>query len=305
MHYSISRLGSYNPSEVSISIDQFSLAAEAHKRMQLFVASEEKFDAVARNYLDFESDMLTRALDFALVGPGQGMEHMGDRRLLNRKLSNLLSATRSYVDFIRHSAKIVLSTQADAKEVVDLFSKHYDASLAYRTLEVLRNHAQHASFPIQKVRYSITRVPEERGTSLKYTITPLVEIDELQQNKGLKKSVVCELAKRGAKLNLKRFVREYIASMASVHGRFRELASPIFSQDASIIQELAQFFSSSNEIAELPAPLYAVSFDGTTCLERISLDDSLRKYGDFLAAGNVNFAHAANCFVSGEQEEGA
>jgi hypothetical protein len=304
MRFALCRFVLDDPREVSISLEQFTTAADAHERMQLIVASEEKFDAIARNYLDFESDMLNSALETALVGFGQGMEQMGVRRLLNRKLSNLLSATRSYVDFMRHSAKLVLPSEADAMSVIGLFSEHYDKSLSYRTLEVLRNHTQHAGFPIQSVQYSTTAMREVSGTPLKRTVAPILDTEELEQNKKLKRSVVIEITQHGKKVSLKRFVREYVASMASIHERFRELASPIFSTDASIIQELAQAFSSSTAMAK-PMPLYAASFEGTKCIQRIFLDDGLHKYGEFLAAGNAHFTHASISFVSGELEKDA
>lgn len=303
MRFALCRFVLDDPREVKISLQQFTEAADAHKRMQLVIASEEKFDAIARNYLDFESDMLSSALEMAFVGFGQGMEQMGIRRLLNRRLSNLLSATRSYIDFINHSAKSVLPTEADATSVIRLFSEYYDASLAYRTLDALRNHAQHAGFPIQSVQYSTTAMREIPGTPLKRTVAPILDTEELEQNKKLKQSVVQEITQCGKKVNLKRFVREYVASMASVHDRFRELASPIFSRDASVIQELTRDFSLLTGVAEVPMPLYAASFEGTECVQRILLGDGLHKYGEFLAAGNAHFAHTSISFVSGEPEK--
>ena len=303
MRFVLRRLILEDLREVTISQGQFTEAADAHKRMQLIVASEEKFDAIARNYLEFEGDMLNCALETALVGFGQGMEQMGVRRLLNRKLSNLLSATRSYADFMRHSAKLVLRTEADATNVIGLFSENYDQSLAYRILEELRNHAQHAGFPIQSVKYSTTPMRNLPGTPLKNTVAAMLDTEELEQNKRLKKSVVLEISHYGKRVSLKHFVREYVALMASVHERFRELASPIFSKDASFVQGLAQNFSSSTGMAEVPVPLYAASFDGTQCVEQILLNGGLHEYGEFLAAGNANFTHASISFVSGEPEK--
>lgn len=287
--------------EVSISREQFNLAAAAHKRMQLFVASEEKFDAIARNYLDFESDMLNSALEQAFVGLGQGMEQMGVRRLLNRKLSNLLSATRSYKDFIDHSAKNVLPSKAEAESVTALFSEYYDNLLSYRALEEVRNHAQHAGFPIKCIKYSTTVMRDIPGIPLKKIIAPILNLEELEQNKRLKSRVVSEITKSDEKVSLKRFVREYVASMAKIHERFRELASPIFSKDAAIIQELVQAFSTENAINE-PLALYAESLEGTKCIQQIHLGDGLYKYGEFLAAGNAHFTQASISFVSGELE---
>lgn len=305
MRFALCRLIFDDRREVPISSNQFNEAADANERMQLVIAAEEKFDAIARNYLDFESDMLNCALETALVGFGQGMEQMAVRRLLNRKLSNLLSASRSYIDFLRHTAKLVLPTDADATSVIGLFAEHYDRSLSYRTLELLRNHAQHAGFPIQSVQYSTTAMREVAGTPLKRTVAPIMDTRELERNKELKKSVVLELTRLGVKVNLKRFVREYVASMANVHDRFRELASPIFTNDAALIQKLALAFSTSTGMTEIPVPLYAASFEGTECLQQIFLGDGLHKYGEFLAAGNAHFTHTSISFVSGEPEKGA
>jgi hypothetical protein len=305
MRYALCRFALDDDNEVQISPDQFHLAELAHDRMQLVIASEEKFDAVARNHLDFESDMLNCALETSLAGFGAGMEQMGVRRLLNRKLSNLLSATRSYVDFIRHSAKTVLPTQNDADEVINLFAKHYDSSFSYRALEVLRNHAQHAGFPIQSIKYFTSVLRDQPGNPLKKTVAPMLNTEDLSQNSELKKVVVSELVQLGETINLKRLIREYVAAMADVHERFREKAALIFDRDANTLSSLASLYVEATKTREIPVGLYAAAFESEICVKRVVLSSGIEKYGAFLAKGNAHFTHAGICFVSGEPEKDA
>ena len=51
MRFALCRFVLDDPHEVSISQEQFKPATNAHDRMQFIVTLEEKFDAIARNYV--------------------------------------------------------------------------------------------------------------------------------------------------------------------------------------------------------------------------------------------------------------
>jgi hypothetical protein len=291
--------------EVSISQEQFRLAQHSFRRMELTVAAEEKFDAVARNYLDFEADMMASVLETSLAGFGNGMGPMAIRRLLNRRLSNLLSATRAYVDYMRHSAKLVLDQEIHSKAIVDRFSHHYDSSLAFRVFEALRNFTQHSGFPVHTVRYSTKVLHEKLGAPLKKTIAPLLEIEALKSDGQFKAPVLRELETRGSTANLKVLAREYVACLAEVHDIFREHSARTMAVDTQVLDQLANTYIDKNEDQGLRIGLYAAALNGQTWTGKVPLYAGLNEYGGFLANSNSLFIHAGICFVSSEPEEDA
>lgn len=109
LHYVITRKVAGNAHQFVISKNDFEEAERSYHILQLSVFAEERFDAIARNFFELESDMLATILETSYVGFGAGMEQMAIRRLLNRRMTNVLTATKSYIDHMHHAAKILFN----------------------------------------------------------------------------------------------------------------------------------------------------------------------------------------------------
>lgn len=178
---------------VEIKQNEFESAEISYHQLQLAVAAEERFDAIARNFIDFESDMLTSTLENFFVGFGAGMEQMAILRLLNRRMLNLLSATRAYYDHMKHAAKILFNRDERFEEIIDRFSYHHDNNLSYRVLEALRNYSQHRGLPIHSVSYPIKVIHEKQGSPMKHMILPELDVGRIRTDGKFKASVLREL----------------------------------------------------------------------------------------------------------------
>lgn len=291
--------------QVPITQSDFEAAEVSYHRLQLVVAAEERFDATARNFLDLESDMLASTLETTFVGFGAGMEQMAIRRLLNRRMSNLLSAARAYIDHMRRAAKELFGGDSRSEDIINHFSHHYDNHLGYRALEALRNYSQHYGFPIHSVRYSVKVLSEKPGTPIMHTVSPILDVAILKSDGQFKASVLKELQSKSQLIDLRPLTRRYISCLAEVHGLFRTHISPVSSAASKQLESLAQTFANQSPACDFLPGVYAVAIDGPSWVKQVPLFAGLWEYGEFLAKTNVHFAQAGFCFVSGESDADA
>ena len=155
MEFGLTRMVLDSSSFLTITQEEFEALSEAKTGHLSVLFIEEKFDLLAENYLEFEDAMLG-STNRHMVHKDQDYEWFQvERNLFNRRLVNLLSACRSYVDYAKHHVHVVLpGDQAASDKLEAAFSKHYDALLGYRVMEALRNFVQHRGFPIHAVSYS-------------------------------------------------------------------------------------------------------------------------------------------------------
>ena len=142
--------------------------------------------------------------------------------LLNRRISNLLSACRQYLDHSKHHISKILGSDK-IKEIESYASYEYDSVLGYRVMESIRNYAQHRGLPIHRCDYNSKWVKKDEASILLFSVTPYIDIEILQKDKKFKKSILSELLDIDDKHDIRPFVREYIASFGSIHKKIRTL----------------------------------------------------------------------------------
>ena len=290
---------------VAISRGDFESAKDAHRKLQRIVGIEEKFDALARNYIDFEADMLKTLVETSLGGFGQGMETMALKRLINRRLVNVLSAARGYIDHLRQAAKQILPTAEIADDVLALLSNSFDRSFSYRLLEALRNYTQHSGFAIHSVSFRTKVLHDKPGSPMKATISPLLDIDEVLADDRIKGKIRQELARvqvSRERVDLKAHTREYIACLAEAHKTIREHSTPVFETAAREVEELVSRYRAHAQ-SDRSVGLCAVAISGEIWESEVPLHTGLAEYGEHLAKANVHFIHAGVTFASSEPDD--
>lgn len=134
----------------------FGRIASARDRSIRALEIEENLDMLLHNYVDFEHELLQISLRNALFSVGDWSEFRSVIQDLNRRMVNLLSTARLYLDHLRHrSAPLLKCASADSGAVEAIISHEYEARRGYRVMEALRNHVQHRGLPL----HSITRDP--------------------------------------------------------------------------------------------------------------------------------------------------
>ncbi len=186
---------------------------------------EQKFDIVMENFLELETEMTTRLLKQAYLAEGTSQEFYNDKLSFNRRIINILTSTRLYIDQAAHHIGVFFPKDASkAAELKSLFSHEYDTVLAYRVMEALRNFAQHRGLPLQGMTYKTRWIDAEKDEAqLQFNVALNLIVADLDGPGGLKKSVLDELKNKGDKVDIKKMMREYVEALARVHVAFREM----------------------------------------------------------------------------------
>jgi len=248
--YALLRLVLASSSQLPISQDEYKELKDAQKGLLQLRFAEEKFDVVLQNYLEIEIELLSSTARDVICSSGSYDSPHTERILLNRRLLNLLSSARGYIDHMGYVSNDLCNITAQT--IKAKFSERYDASLGYRLMEALRNYTQHRGFPIHSLTYKYKNVADAGLNRFRYGISIYVSRTELAEDPKFKISVLKELPTNNDLIDLKSMFRDYVADLATVHEWFR--------------QEMANYTTIWEQRYELAISRFATTFphEGST-----------------------------------------
>ena len=153
MRHGITRLllGEYQFLEVSE--DRFAQLVDARRNVLESLYIEEKFTYLIDNYWDLEIEALANTARNATLPFRRSSEVIADIHLFNRRIINLLTTSRLYIDHTPHHLTAIFGDNSpEEQQFKSRRSTHYDNSLSYRLLEALRNYVQHRGLPLSGLR---------------------------------------------------------------------------------------------------------------------------------------------------------
>lgn len=225
--------------EFAISENEFAAYRSAHMALVAGLAIEEKFEILASNYLELEKEILAQIAECMVRHP-EGYEDIFEiRTALNRKLINLLTTARLYVDHVSHQAKEILGDDSGS-EVKALFSAEYDAAFEYRFMEALRNFVQHRGFPAQGVVIGGTWLNEWRDLVFSMEITASKR--HLAEDKTFKAAVLAEAPER---IDLKLACRAYVEAISRINRQLRGKLDPKLGDARQLVQAAIQRYEAA------------------------------------------------------------
>ncbi|HEX6038439.1 hypothetical protein [Longimicrobium sp.] len=210
--------------------------------MSIAASVEEKFGILLGNYEELETALLIEAAHkviFQDINPSRVQDML---YTLNRRVINLLTSCRLYIDHIQHDLNSIFGKASGRAEVaVQAMNYQYDVKLGYRVMEALRNYVQHRGLPIAGVLFGVMPDKPRVGFAA-HTVTPLLNTHKLDDDGGFKQSVLNELmSAHGEQADLKPLVREYIEGITEVHRKFREIIAVDVKQwESTLMREMAQ-----------------------------------------------------------------
>ena len=172
-----------------------------------------------QNYLEFETSILQEAVR-ELIDPSH-REGAGQlRRLLARRLSNVLSSARLYLDTLKqHSKQVLANDRARLERIEAAPSAQYDSCLEYRIAEALRNYAQHRALPVHGLIGLSSDILH--SSQREFFVEPYLDPDELREDGYFKAQVLKELPSDGDVVKLKPILSAYIEALGQIQGVFR------------------------------------------------------------------------------------
>jgi len=306
MRFGITRLHPKADSFIELTAESFALAKSSKAGFMALREIEEKLDILLENYAEYERELLSLTLQRSLFFDPSWSSVVSDIHLVNRRLANLLTTGRLYVDQVRHEIKAVYGAESLAtKALREGLQYEYSRSLGYRVMEELRNYIQHRALPVWRIDYpnktmlSDSIEGERRITAIRWAVTPSLSVDALRGDRKIKRSVLDELASIGEYVPVTPLVRQYVEGIGRFHEKLREVTSKDLAewkgQMEHIIEQGRQCFHKDL----IGVSLVAEDRPGNFIESEQVFDDLLKRHA-FLARKNLILKGISIQFVTSE-----
>lgn len=266
------------------------------------ITIEENFDILIENYLEFETTLLEISTRNMV---SQGHEHLDYqlvRNKIDRRIVNLLSACRAYIDSTKKNVLQILSQEAcDISDVKALFTKQYDDRFGYRCMEALRIHTQHRGAPIHTFTLESKWVEHDDNKSLLlFAVSPYIKPDHLREAGGFKSSVLQEMEAKSQKIDIKALVRDYVEGLAEIHLDIRQQLTPLVNQWDRVIRDTIEEFDREYPKESTTTLAAVVQFHDGTEKEMCQIFSDIIDHRKYFEKKNDRFTNLAKRFVTSE-----
>jgi hypothetical protein len=226
MEYAITTIVADSPGYVDISEDDYKRIKVAIANLFELLFFEENLDLVTENFQEYEAELLLIASRDTIFNDDNYFSTSHDRVIVSRRIVNLLSACRMYLDqCVHHITNIYGENSDNVKMLKDEIASQYDKNFGFRVMEALRNYTQHRGFPIQSVRFSGEWIDIDNTelSRLVHTVVPLINPSILADDNNFKRAVLDEMLaiKSNGGIDIRPLIRTYIECIGKVHEMMR------------------------------------------------------------------------------------
>jgi hypothetical protein len=210
---------------LEIDAEEYERFKAARRILTAGFAIEENYEVLISNYQEFETTILESAA-FSMLRDHVGYGDFFDTRItLNRRLINLFTTTRLYLDHIKQHIAACASDPLDAIARIDaVTSEQYDGHREYRFMDAFRNYVQHRGIPIHWISHGSSWTFDEDGEKelMQFSVELVAEASVLRKDSVLKARPLAELEER---TDLTLFTRRYIECLSTIHDAARHVTS--------------------------------------------------------------------------------
>ena len=230
-----------------ITEEEYLKIKDARSALYECLFMEEKFDFLVENYLEFETTLLESTVHDMILQDQNYRWFNLERGLFNRRLANLLSAGRTYIDHMKqHIDRIFHNRSINPFDINVELSKQYDLRFGYRCMETLRNYVQHCGFPVHMLSFQRNRVERQNKNLFQFAIIPYLRPKDLKEDDGFKKKILKEMEAMGEEIDLKFLVRDYMEGLSIVHSEVRKHVHQECAEWEYIISEAIERYKLNN-----------------------------------------------------------
>ena len=260
---------------LEVSKADYEGTAAAKKNLIHALAIEEKFHFFLENYREFVEGLLVSALHHSIFSEHAWSEAMGHLNFANRRLLNLLTTAKLYLDQVCHDlSSIYGNTSHHVRSFRLLMNQEYEKHFAYRFLDALRNYSQHRGLPIHGGGYARELHESRELADWIVSMELTVNSRELKGDGKFKASVLAELEQLGADVSIKPFVREYVCCLGRMHEKVRETMASDVAAWTSAIQGMRQRFRSKHAREELIGLYMSLQDDKGKQVDEVDMFDA-------------------------------
>lgn len=298
-HYKVVGLKGYC---VEISDKDFDLLRMARTHLLQALSIEEKLNLVLENYAEFEQSLFNCSINSMLFQVDDWSSTIGEIHVVNRRIINLLTTCRLYVDQISHNISSTYGADSEQERFFkEQTSQEYDSDFpGYRVMTEIRNYVQHRELPIHVLSKNMRKIEQESNVFVKHTNKLTLDIKVLSEDKKFKPKVLAELQSLGESVELTPLIRQYLESIGKIHSKIRELLSSDLSAWEKQIQHSLSQYQESTGCVEA---LRAVLINESEITETISIFEDVIKRRQMLENKNRYLTHYSSNFISSEAPE--
>ncbi|MDT4969546.1 MAG: hypothetical protein QOJ64_4283 [Acidobacteriota bacterium] len=224
---------------IDISREQYESTRDAQQKLAKVLNIEEKFNFVVENYVEYEQELLKSSLDSMMFAVPEWSDRIAEVHKVNRRLINLLTTCRLYVESRRHDIASLLGRDNGQIESLERqIADERDSNPAYRFIEALRNYAQHRSFPVHVLGHTMRTLETNSGTFVTHTIAPRIDVAELRTDRNFDQNMLRDLENPGHYIEIKPVLCRYIEWLGRIHTSIRGLLDERVTEWDSVIRTI-------------------------------------------------------------------
>lgn len=224
--YWINDLGDYR---YKINEDEFKKLKEARKNLGFALVLEEKLEFLLMNYAEIEKEAFNITLSEMMSTDHNWNRTRDSINILNLKVFNFLSTHQFYEDSVKPILKSIYGKKSSEYKLIEnKFSSEYNnPNLFYRTISMLRNHAQHCDLPINTMKQNYDLRDTNDGKQGKCSLQFFIKIASLEKNVRVNKNLLNDIENTfSEKIDLMFLIRNYLDSIGQIHQKIREILKP-------------------------------------------------------------------------------
>lgn len=222
-----------NAPQLAINEQQFENLAKARNVLRAAFALEESYDLLIGNYIEVEKELLAAAAINAVQDITEYKDFFDLRSTINRRVVNLLTTTRLYLDQApQRLADCATDPNKAKREFKKRTNQHYDEFFSYRFLEALRNYVQHYGLAVHHLSHTRKWIGEGIERVMEISIQPFSEKRHLAADSKFKGETLEEMPDKVA---LTLAIREYLQCIGDLHMLVRSHTADCISEARQVI----------------------------------------------------------------------
>lgn len=249
--------------EIEIDSDRYDALQDARNVLSGALAIEEKYDLLFSNYLELEKEALNYATECMVKGSLGYDGFAMARQSINRRIVNLLTSTRLYIDHIQQNIKLCIEKDSEF-DVKSSMSAQYDENFSYRFMEALRNYVQHCGLAIHSVSTPTRWTSQDDDGELEFGLNVFSHRERLEESKKFKATTLKEMPE---KVEIIRTSRSYVSSISTVHSEIRNTIKLNVTKARQTIQLGIDEYKAVNEGCAIG--LKALKYENAGCPKNI------------------------------------
>lgn len=287
---------------IPITEGEFNSIRDAKRIVMEVLSGEEKLDMLLENFVEWEQELLSMTLQTAVFGDISWTDIKGRIHRIDRRLLNVMSSARLYLDHSRHSISEVFGNPSqEMDEFTRQTAAEYDAYLGYRAMEAIRNYVQHRGLAVHQLTQDAWFVTDGETGRVRHSLQPFVRPETLKEVGGFKAAVLSELEQIGDEIDLRPLVREYIASLCRVQILVRAVFDSGLQGAVKIFRDALGRISGPDNAD--PISVIAQRFEGGLPVEQVQVFMALFDRRSQLIRKNSRAEHIVRQFVVAEPKD--